>query len=228
MKNLLQNKKFQGRQFFKSATLKPCSNTINAKNELFIFCNHRAWNTSSFISNRVFYIFNKRLEEVKRNREYSGKTLKIYETDAGKIGILICYDVEFPELPRLLAEQGMQILFVPFLTDTQNAYNRVRYCAQARAIENECFVAITGCIGNLPKVENMDIQYSQSAVFTPCDFAFPSNGIKSEATANTEMILIADVDLSLLDELHAHGSVRNLKDRRTDFYEVTMKGQSSI
>ena len=157
-----------------------------------------------------------------------GKTLQVFETDAGKVGILICYDVEFPELPRLLAEQGMQILFVPFLTDTQNAYNRVRYCAQARAIENECFVAITGCIGNLPKVENMDIQYSQSAVFTPCDFAFPANGIKSEATANTEMILIADVDLSLLDELHAHGSVRNLKDRRTDFYELSLKGQSSI
>ncbi|MEO6133992.1 MAG: carbon-nitrogen hydrolase, partial [Ginsengibacter sp.] len=85
-----------------------------------------------------------------------------------------------------------------------------------------------GCIGNLPKVENMDIQYSQSAVFTPCDFAFPSNGIKSEATPNTEMILIADVDLSLLDELHSHGSVRNLKDRRTDFYELTMKEQPSI
>jgi predicted amidohydrolase/GNAT superfamily N-acetyltransferase len=157
-----------------------------------------------------------------------GKTLKVYDTDAGKIGILICYDVEFPELPRLLADQGMQILFVPFLTDTQNAYNRVRYCSQARAIENECFVAITGCIGNLPKVENMDIQYSQSAVFTPCDFSFPSNGIKSEATANTEMILIADVDLSLLDDLHAYGSVRNLKDRRTDFYDLSLKGQASI
>ena len=157
-----------------------------------------------------------------------GNSLSIFDTDAGKIGILICYDVEFPELARLLADQGMQILFVPFLTDTQNAYNRVRYCAQARAIENECFVAITGCIGNLPKVENMDIQYSQSAVFTPCDFAFPSNGIKSEATANTEMILIADVDLSLLDDLHSYGSVRNLKDRRTDFYELTLKGQSSI
>ncbi|MEO5648937.1 MAG: bifunctional GNAT family N-acetyltransferase/carbon-nitrogen hydrolase family protein [Ginsengibacter sp.] len=157
-----------------------------------------------------------------------GNTLKVYDTDAGKIGILICYDVEFPELSRLLAEEGMQILFVPFLTDTQNSYNRVRYCAQARAIENECFVAITGCIGNLPKVENMDIQYSQSVVFTPCDFAFPSNGIKSEATANTEMILIADVDLSLLDELHVRGSVRNLKDRRTDFYELNLKGQASI
>ena len=156
-----------------------------------------------------------------------GDILKVIETDAGKIGVLICYDVEFPELPRLLAEQGMQLLFVPFLTDTQNAYNRVRYCAQARAIENECFVAITGCIGNLPKVENMDIQYSQSAVFTPCDFAFPSNGIKSEATANTEMLLIADVDLSLLDELHARGSVRNLKDRRKDFYDLTLKNQKS-
>lgn len=152
-----------------------------------------------------------------------GNAVKVFETDAGKIGILICYDVEFPELPRLLAEEGMEILFVPFLTDTQNAYNRVRYCAQARAIENECFVAITGSIGNLPKVENMDIQYSQSAVFTPCDFAFPSNGIKSEATANAEMILIADVDISLLNELHLKGSVRNLTDRRKDLYEVNWK-----
>lgn len=152
-----------------------------------------------------------------------GETLKVYDTDAGKVGVLICYDVEFPELPRLLAEQGMQILFVPFLTDTQNAYMRVRTCAMARAIENECFVAITGSVGNLPKVDNMDISYSQSAVFTPCDFAFPANGIKSEATPNTEMILIVDVDLQLLDELHTYGSVRNLKDRRKDFYELKMK-----
>lgn len=152
-----------------------------------------------------------------------GNTLKVYDTDAGKIGVLICYDVEFPELGRLLAEQGMQILFVPFLTDTQNAYMRVRTCAMARAIENECFVAITGSVGNLPKVENMDISYSQSAVFTPCDFAFPSNGVKTEATPNTEMVLIADVDLQLLDELHTYGSVRNLKDRRTDFYELKVK-----
>lgn len=151
-----------------------------------------------------------------------GDTLKVYDTDAGKIGVLICYDVEFPELGRLLAEEGMQILFVPFLTDTQNAYMRVRSCARARAIENECFVAITGSVGNLPKVENMDISYSQSAVFTPCDFAFPSNGIKSEATPNTEMVLIADVDLQLLDELHSYGSVRNLKDRRKDFYELKL------
>lgn len=149
-----------------------------------------------------------------------GQELRTYDTDCGKIGILICYDVEFPELPRMLADEGMDILFVPFLTDTQNGFSRVRHCAQARAIENECFVAIAGSVGNLPKVHNMDIQYAQSMVFTPCDFPFPTNGVKAEATPNTEMILIADVDLDLLTELHNLGSVRNLKDRRKDLYDI--------
>jgi predicted amidohydrolase/GNAT superfamily N-acetyltransferase len=149
-----------------------------------------------------------------------GSQLKVFDTDCGKIGILICYDVEFPELSRILAEDGMDILFVPFLADTQNCYSRIRHCAQARAIENECYVAIAGSVGNLPKVHNMDIQFAQSMVITPCDFAFPANGIKAEATPNTEMILIADVDIDLLRELNQFGSVRNLKDRRKDFYEL--------
>ncbi len=154
-----------------------------------------------------------------------GDNLKVFDTDCGKIGILICYDVEFPELSRLYADQGMQILFVPFLTDTQNGYNRVRRCAQARAVENECYVVIAGCVGNLPRVNNMDIQYAQSAVFTPSDFAFPTNAVKAEATPNTEMTIIADVDLQLLRELHTRGSVNILRDRRTDLYELTWKGR---
>lgn len=149
-----------------------------------------------------------------------GTEIKTFDTDCGKIGILICYDSEFPELSRLLANDGMDILFVPFLTDTQNGYSRVRHCSQARAIENECYVAITGSVGNLPQVNNMDIQYSQAMVFTPCDFAFPANGIKGEATPNTEMILITDVDIDLLRELNQFGSVKNLRDRRTDLYEL--------
>ena len=149
-----------------------------------------------------------------------GSTIKTFDTDCGKIGIMICYDVEFPELSRLMADEGMNILFVPFLTDTQNAYTRVKHCAQARAIENECYVAIAGCVGNLPKVNNMDIQYAQSTVSTPSDYAYPRNGSKVEATRNTEMTLIVDVDLNLLKELHEHGSVRILKDRRTDLYAI--------
>ncbi|MBS9768278.1 MAG: carbon-nitrogen hydrolase family protein [Flavobacteriaceae bacterium] len=152
-----------------------------------------------------------------------GNKLQTFDTDCGKIGILICYDSEFPELSRILADEGMNILFVPFLTDTQNGYNRVRHCAQARAIENECYVAIAGSVGNLPKVHNMDIQFAQSVVFSPCDFAFPTDGVKAEATSNTEMILIADVDLSLLNELNLQGSVNNLKDRRKDLYQLVRK-----
>ncbi len=151
-----------------------------------------------------------------------GTQVKSFDTDAGVIGILICYDVEFPELARILANDRIQVLFVPFLTDTHNAYMRVRHCAAARAVENECFVAITGSVGNLPQVENMDLHYSQSVVFTPCDFAFPANGIKSEATTNTEMVLISDVDLSLLEDLHFRGSVKNLLNRRNDLYKVHM------
>ncbi len=149
-----------------------------------------------------------------------GNVLKTFDTDCGKIGVLICYDSEFPELSRILADEGMDILFIPFLTDTQNGYSRVRHCAQARAIENECYVASAGSVGNLPKVHNMDIQFAQSMVFTPCDFSFPANGIKAEATTNTEMILIADVDIDLLRELNQFGSVRNLRDRRKDIFEL--------
>lgn len=159
-------------------------------------------------------------DEVSRFGMVGGNKIPVFETDAGKVGILICYDVEFPEIPRLMADQGMQILFVPFMTDTQNGYNRVRYCARARAIENECYVAIAGCVGNLPRVHNMDIQYAQSAIFTPSDFAFPVNTIKAQATANTEMTLIADVHLPALKELHNYGSVQNLRNRRKDLYSI--------
>lgn len=149
-----------------------------------------------------------------------GDELKAFDTDIGRIGILICYDVEFPELARLLSEQEIQILFVPFWTDTKNGYLRVRRCAQARAIENECYVAIIGSIGNLPKVDNVDIQYAQTAVFSPSDFAFPHDAIVSETTPNTEMTLIVDLDFEKLKVLQNEGSVRNYLDRRRDLYKV--------
>lgn len=157
-----------------------------------------------------------------------GDSLKVFETDAGRIGILICYDVEFPELPRLLAEQDMEILFVPFWTDTKNAFLRVQRCAQARAIENECYVAIGGNVGNLPQVHNVDIQYAQSAVFSPSDFPFPYDATVAESTPNTEMAIVADLDLDRLIQLKHHGSVTNSKDRRRDLYQVKwLKEKSS-
>ncbi len=103
-------------------------------------------------------------------------------------------------------------------------FTRHRGCldpgAQARAGENECYVAISGSVGNIPRIENMDIQYSQSAIFTPSDFAFPHDAVAAEATLNTEMTLMADLDVELLKELRQQGSVRNLKSRRLDLYNL--------
>ncbi|WP_064609774.1 bifunctional GNAT family N-acetyltransferase/carbon-nitrogen hydrolase family protein [Photobacterium sp. J15] len=147
-----------------------------------------------------------------------GEKVKVFDTDCGRVGILICYDAEFPELGRMLAEEGVQIIFVPFWTDTKNGYLRVRLCAQARAIENECYVALGGSVGNLPRVDNVDIQYAQSAVFSPSDVYFPHDATITEASPNTEMIIFADVELDKLKYLNTEGSVTNLRHRRLDLY----------
>lgn len=157
-----------------------------------------------------------------------GNELKAFDTDFGRIGILICYDVEFPELARLLSDEEIQILFVPFWTDTKNGYLRVQRCAQARAIENECYVAIAGSVGNLPKVENVDIQYGQTAVYSPSDFSFPHDAIISETTPNTEMTLIVDLDLEKLKVLRNEGSVTNSRDRRHDLYKLEWHGKKVL
>ncbi len=148
-----------------------------------------------------------------------GSDFQVFETDAGRVAIMICYDIEFPELGRIAASQGVDIIMVPFWTDTKNSYLRVRHCAQARAIENECYVVITGSVGNLPQVENLDVQYAQSSVFSPSDFAFPHDAVMAETTPNTEMIMFSDMDLEKLILMRNEGSVNNLKDRRVDLYE---------
>ncbi|HUE78576.1 MAG TPA: GNAT family N-acetyltransferase [Sphingomicrobium sp.] len=141
-------------------------------------------------------------------------------TDRGPIGVLICYDAEFPELGRRLADEGARIIFTPFCTDNRQGYLRVRYCCQARAIENQCFVVMSGNVGNLPNVHNMDIQYAQSCILTPCDFPFARDGIAAEATENVETLTISDVNLADLSWARAEGTVRNLADRRFDLYEI--------
>lgn len=149
-----------------------------------------------------------------------GDTFDVFDTDRGKIAIMVCYDIEFPELGRIAAERGARIFFVPFNTDERTAYLRVRYCAQARCIENQVYVAIAGCTGNLPFVDNADIHYAQSGIFTPSDLCFDRDGIASETTPNVETVIIHDVDLELLRRHRATGAVQNWTDRRTDLYRV--------
>jgi predicted amidohydrolase/GNAT superfamily N-acetyltransferase len=156
-----------------------------------------------------------------------GSSVDVIQTDIGPIGVLICYDSEFPELARRLVDEGARIIFVPFCTDNRQGYMRVRYCAQARAIENQCFVVLSGNVGNLPGVDNMDVQYAQSCILTPCDFPFARDGVAAEASENIETLTIADVNLADLTWARAEGTVRNLADRRFDLYRIDWKrGQS--
>lgn len=142
-----------------------------------------------------------------------------YHTDYGNIGILVCYDVEFPEAARVLAEAGMQILFVPSCTDERQGFCRVRYCAQARASENQIYVAMAGTVGNLPDVPCMATHYGQAGIFTPSDYFFARDGIAAEGNVNQEQMVISDVDLDLLDEQRVNGTVIPLKDMIRDAYD---------
>jgi len=149
-----------------------------------------------------------------------GDKVKTIPTDCGPIGVLICYDSEFPELARHLTDQGALMLFVPFCTDERQGYLRVKYCCQARAVENQIFVITSGMVGNLPDVENMDIHYAESGIFTPCDFNFSRDGIAAITNPNTEMICMADLRIENLMISRNSGTVQNLKDRRFDLYKV--------
>lgn len=153
-----------------------------------------------------------------------GNDVDVIETDCGRIGVLVCYDAEFPELGRRLADQGAMLLLVPYCTDDRRGFLRVRYCCHARAIENQVYVAMAGVCGNLPNVSNMDVHYSESAIITPCDLAFARDGIAAEAQANIETLIVADLDMAALVEARLQGSVRNFHDRRHDLYRVDWPG----
>lgn len=162
-----------------------------------------------------------------------GHGLYLYHTDFGNIAILICYDIEFPEVARVMAEAGAEILFVPSCTDGREGFCRVRYCAQARAIENQIYVAMTGTVGNLPLVPYMATNYGQAAILTPSDYFFARDGIAAEGTINQEQLVVADVDLDLLDEQRVNGSVIPLQDLIKDAYDSVVhysdyKGQKPV
>ncbi|MEL6200954.1 MAG: carbon-nitrogen hydrolase family protein [Pseudomonadota bacterium] len=143
------------------------------------------------------------------------------ETDCGPIGLLICYDSEFPELSRRLIDPSeISILFVPYLTDTRAGHLRVTYCCHARAIENQFYVVTSGFVGNITNVANLEMAYAQSVILTPNDHGFARDGIAAQAEPQVEQMIFADLDMATLIEARAKGSVRNLADRRRDLYRV--------
>lgn len=162
-------------------------------------------------------------------REFWGITpgdgVKVFETALGRLAIVVCYDIEFPELVRMLVDSGVDIILNPFATDERKSYLRVRYCAQARAVENMVYVVMSGNVGGLSHSPSMALNFGQAAICTPSDFAFPMNGIAAEGIINTQTVVIADLDLGALDIQRQSASVRPLLDRRHDIYELSAKVQ---
>ncbi|MCB9152120.1 MAG: bifunctional GNAT family N-acetyltransferase/carbon-nitrogen hydrolase family protein [Caldilineaceae bacterium] len=152
-----------------------------------------------------------------------GQAIHIFETPLARLSILICYDIEFPEVARLLTLSGVETIFVPFSTDDKKAFNRVRITAHARAVENYIYTVISGNVGNMHTVKSYLNNYGQAAIFTPSDFAFAPHGILAEADPNVETVAISELDLTSLAQQRELGSVRPLYDRRPDLYTLQSK-----
>lgn len=144
-----------------------------------------------------------------------GTRLKIIDTEIGRMAVTICYDVEFPELARAAARAGALMLICPSCTDDRQGYLRVRYCAQARAIENQIYVVHSCTVGSLPQVPAVSLNYGAASILTPSDFAFSRDGILREGNINDEMMVIGDLNLRVLEESRTSGSVLPLRDSQS-------------
>lgn len=139
---------------------------------------------------------------------------KVFDTALGKIAITVCYDVQFPELARAAARRGAKILLVPSCTDDRQGMLRVRYCAQARAVENQMFVITSHTVGSLPMVPAVSLNYGQAAILTPSDFPFARDGILAEGIPNQETMVIAELNLESIEHARRSGTVLPLLDSR--------------
>ncbi|NIK76619.1 putative amidohydrolase [Paenibacillus castaneae] len=147
-----------------------------------------------------------------------GDGLEVFKTAYGTIAMLTCYDIEFPEIVRMARAKGADVIFCPSCTDDRHGFYRVRYCCHARAVENQVYIVTTGTVGSLRKVDFMRSNFGQAAIISPNDIPFPPAGILSEGIINDDMLVVADLDLALLEEVRAKGSVTTWRDRRTDLY----------
>lgn len=157
-----------------------------------------------------------RWEREKWNTD-AGDKQRLFDTPFGKIAILICYDIEFTELSRMVCEADADSLCVPCCTDDRQGFLRVRYCGHARAFENQVFVVCTSTVGRLA-VEGLGLHHGQAAIITPSDFAFARDGIATEGTPNIEQIVVAELDLRDLESTRLKGTTILLLNRRQDIY----------
>lgn len=142
----------------------------------------------------------------------SGAAPQVFETPWGTIGIAVCYDAEFPDLVRAQVEAGAWLILVPTCTDTDHGFHRVRIGAQARALENQCFVAVAPTLGGFEGSVALDENHGAAGIYGPVDRGFTADGVVAELAYDTPGLLFATLDPARLEAVRADGAVRNHRD----------------
>jgi predicted amidohydrolase len=150
--------------------------------------------------------------EAERWNVTSGATPRVFDTPWGRLGISICYDVEFPKHVRAQVEAGAWLILAPSCTDSLHGFTRVRVSAAARAIENQCHVAITPTVGEAPWSAALDVNRGHAAVFGPADRGFPADGVLAAGPLDAPGWVFCDLDPAKIEDVRENGAVRNHRD----------------
>ncbi len=141
-----------------------------------------------------------------------GADPNVFDTPWGRIGISVCYDVEFPKHVRTQVEAGAWLILAPSCTDTMHGFNRVRIGAAARAMENQCYVAITPTVGEAPWSAALDVNRGHAAVLGPVDRGFPEDGVLARGALDQDQWVFCTLDPARIAAVREDGQVRNHRD----------------
>lgn len=136
----------------------------------------------------------------------AGNEVTVFDTPYGKIGVIICYDIRFPELSRLIALKGAKLIIVPGAFNMTTGPAHWELLCRIRALDNQVYT-----IGAAPARRNDGgyVSYGNSIIADPW-------GSIVNKLDEKENILIEDLDLDLVDKIREQLPL--LKHRRTDVY----------
>jgi predicted amidohydrolase len=142
----------------------------------------------------------------------AGEAPRVFDTDLGRLGIAICYDVEFPKPVRAQVEAGAWLILCPSCTDTRAGATRVTISARARAIENQCLVATAPMVGEAPHSAALDANRGAAGLYGPADLGFPDDGVLAEGTPDAPGWVFAEASREAVLRVREEGQVRNHRD----------------
>jgi predicted amidohydrolase len=138
-----------------------------------------------------------------------GDDLRLFDTSLGKIGLLICYDSEFPVQARALCEAGAEMILVPSCTDFPAGQTRVRQSCRARAIENQCLIVQAPLVGEVPDCEIIDRSTGRAGFFCPPDHGLPADGILAQGEIDRPGPITIEIDPAAIAAPRLTGQVGN-------------------